>query len=100
MRRKFNVIVCPKCGREYLPQEIFIPQSFFGKSNVIVRDEDGKIQTIDGTSLDLNEKYQRDNCNTVFDVEAKITFTTYSPELDFEEEYTRKLGSAFILKET
>jgi uncharacterized OB-fold protein len=31
MNEKFEKIVCPKCGREYLPVEIYYPNSFFGK---------------------------------------------------------------------
>ena len=32
---KSNIIICPNCGAEYLPAEIFLPDSFLGKHKTI-----------------------------------------------------------------
>lgn len=29
--KKLELIICPKCGREYLPAEIYYPNEFLGK---------------------------------------------------------------------
>lgn len=86
--RKFEIIECPKCGREYLPAEIFVPNAFFGRPRDIVRDVYGRILDYEGTSVDLQETYTCDKCNTNFVVRAKIGFTTEVTKLDnFDEEY-------------
>lgn len=75
--KKFrNVIVCPTCGREYLPAEIFLPNSFFGKPEDVVRTPDGRIDFFDGTSMDLKESYVCDNCDAEFRVVANLSFKT------------------------
>ena len=87
--RKFEVIECPKCGREYLPAEIFFPKYFFGVPKDIVRDTYGRILDYEGTSVDLTEKYVCDKCNTEFNVKAKVTFTSELTKLEnIDEEYT------------
>ena len=86
--RKFEVIVCPKCGREYLPAELYVPNEFFGRPKDIVRDVYGTILDYEGTSVDLQETYICDKCNTNFVVRAKIGFMTEVTKLDnFDEEY-------------
>ena len=74
--RKFEVIECPKCGYEYLPAEIFVPKYYFGIPENIERDDQGKLVSYDGTSVDLFEKYKCDNCNTEFRVVSKLQLTT------------------------
>lgn len=90
--RKFEIIECPKCGREYLPAEIFVPRAFFGKPEDIERDFAGKILSYEGTSVDLFEKYICDKCDTEFRIIAKLQLTT---ELgfpgNFNEEYLSKV---------
>ena len=39
-RMKRTVITCPRCGAEYLAQEIYLPTAFFGKANYIEKSED------------------------------------------------------------
>lgn len=78
--RKFEIIECPHCKYEYLPAEIFVPRAYFGHPENIQRDENGKLVSYDGTSVDLFEKYICDNCNTEFRVVSKLQLTT---ELDF-----------------
>jgi len=48
--RKFEIIECPHCGREYLPAEIFVPHPFFGRPRDIVRDVYGHILDFEGNS--------------------------------------------------
>ena len=54
--RKFETIACPVCKYEYLPAEIYIPQNYFGRPILIERDNDGKILSYEGTSIDLFER--------------------------------------------
>ena len=35
MKEKLNIIICPNCGAEYLPAEIFLPDSFLGRPGVV-----------------------------------------------------------------
>lgn len=100
MKRKLIVITCPKCGREYLPAEIYIPDNFFGRPEYIKRDIDGSIIDYAGTSLDTEESYICDNCKSTFKIAAKITFdTVIDNKSDFDTEYTTKLKPRFTLKE-
>ncbi len=86
--RKFEIIECPCCGREYLPAEIFIPQNFFGRPRDIVRDVYGCILEYEGSSIDVGETYTCDKCNTTFQVRVKMNFTTESTKIEnFDEEY-------------
>ena len=43
MKEKLNIIICPNCGAEYLPAEIFLPDSFLGRPGVVDKDSSGKI---------------------------------------------------------
>lgn len=74
--RKFEIVECPNCGYEYLPSEIFIPKYYFGKPENIERDENGKLVSYEGTSVDLFELYTCDKCNTEFRVVSKLQLTT------------------------
>lgn len=74
INNKIEKIVCPKCGREYLPAEIYYPNSFFGRPQDIDRTNDGKIENFTGKSMDLEESYQCDNCGCRFQVSAKVSF--------------------------
>lgn len=75
MDKKEIVITCPVCGTEYLPAEIFYPNEFFGRPQGIDKLR-GKIENFDGTSMNLEESYQCDNCNHYFNVQTKIQFKT------------------------
>lgn len=100
MDREFNVITCPKCGREYLPAEIFIPNSFFGNPDIIKRDEEGKIVKILGTSLDTEESYCCDLCHTAFKVSADVSFVAeIDVKNDFSSDYVSKMKPRFNLRD-
>ena len=100
MKRKLTVITCPKCGREYLPAEIYIPDSFFGRPEYIKREIDGSILDYAGTSLDTEERYSCDNCKTIFKINAKVSFdTVIDDKADFESEHVTSLKPRFTLKE-
>lgn len=73
---RYEVINCPKCGREYLPAEIFYPKHVFGNPTFIVRDVYGKIIDYEGTSMDTAETYTCDHCNTLFQVKLSIKFSS------------------------
>lgn len=89
MEKETNIIVCPYCGQEYLPSEIFLPKTFFGEPKDIFKTEFGKIDYFMGTPMCLTESYICDNCNKEFHVQANLSFnTSYDTELDeFSDEY-------------
>ena len=97
--RKFELIECPKCGYEYLPAEIFVPKYYFGHPEEITRDENGKIVSYEGTSVDLFEKFICDNCDTEFRIVSKLQLTT---ELtfpgSFNDEYVTKIDTGLFNK--
>lgn len=87
-----EVITCPKCGREYLPAEIFIDKMFLGSPTDIDRDEHGKIISFNGKTMDLNESYICDTCNEKFKVSAKVSFKAFiDPKDQFNIEYVSPL---------
>lgn len=73
INEKLEKIICPKCGREYLPAEIYYPNFFFGRPQNIDR-INGKIDSFEGTSMSLEETYQCDSCHCIFNTVAKISF--------------------------
>lgn len=90
--KKDNVIVCPKCGYQYTPAEIYIPSCFFGKPSFIKRDVNGVIEEVIGKHPDLTELYVCDNCKTSFKVTAKIDYETNIDVLsDFEHDYETRI---------
>ena len=42
--KDLTVVRCPVCGQNYLPSEIFMPDSFFGKQRDITRNASGEIE--------------------------------------------------------
>lgn len=92
------VITCPHCGYEYLPAEIYLPNSLLGKPYDIDREGmSGKIQDYFGKNMDLEETYCCDGCNQPFKVKAKIQFSTEG--IDFRKEYTTKLKKQSLFLE-
>ena len=74
--KKTITIECPYCHMQYLPSEIYLPNSFFGKPQYIEKDYSGKIIDYCGKDMDLTEVYTCDKCNTQFSIKAKIFFET------------------------
>ena len=73
--KKEKIIVCPQCGYEYLPAEIYMPNSFLGKPKDITKEHmTGKILDYMGNSMNLTETYICDNCDTKFKVVANLNF--------------------------
>lgn len=98
--KKLDVICCPKCGREYLPAEIFLPKEFLGNPDGIMRDYSGKIIDFLNYSMNLKEKYVCDSCDTPFKVTANVSFKTFvDKEGDFNEYYSTPLYEQFNLFE-
>lgn len=93
MKNQFEVIECPVCHCQYLPCEIYLPNSFLGKVKNINRDHiTGKIDTFYGKSMDLKEHYICDRCNTPFKVISKVQFfTKEEEEFNFNKEYATSL---------
>lgn len=86
--KNFTVIKCPKCGYEYLPAEIFLPDVLLGKPNDILRDEKGRIEYFGGESISLQEEFTCENCDVHFKVNADISFKCeYDSKIDFDEDY-------------
>lgn len=102
MKDKNNsvVITCPHCGCEYMPVEIFIPNSFFGKPLEIEKEATtGKIQYYLGNPMDLTEKYICDRCNQPFKIKTQLKFFTEG--IDFNTEYKTQIKkqSLFLSEE-
>ena len=98
--RKLDVITCPFCGREYLPSEIYLPDSFLGKATNVMRMADGTIETFFGKNMDLKESYRCDKCDSEFDVQAKVTFKSFPHEdKSFKEEYVTKISRLKLSEE-
>ena len=90
-RNSKNIIKCPHCGAEYLPSEIYIPNSLLGKQFDIYKDAEGHIETFFGDDMDLVESYRCDFCNKKFIVNAIIKFNTSSAAKYSTDEYKTKL---------
>ena len=89
---KSNIIICPNCGAEYLPAEIFLPDSFLGKPETINKNSRGEIIYYSGESMSLEEKYVCDYCNKTFKVNGKIQFNAIiNKDVDFDEDYSTPL---------
>lgn len=98
--RKFELIECPNCGYEYLPAEIYVPKPFVGSPKFIDRDENGKILSFENASMNTQEMYTCDKCNTTFKVNAKLVFITEADKLEnFDEEYTSTLQKNVLFLE-
>ena len=87
-------IICPKCGAQYLPEEILYPNKFFGKPRFIERDSENKIIKFNGTSLDLNEIFICEFCDTKFEINVDVDFKSSA----YTDEYVEKFENIFYVK--
>lgn len=91
-KKRDNIIICPVCGQEYLPAEIFIPDAFFGHPEDIDKTIDGKIEVYSGTPMDMTETFTCDRCGTELEIEASLKFKIQEKNKQaFEEEYSSPL---------
>lgn len=75
-------ICCPKCNYQYLPGEIFSPKHFLGQPKNIIRNSIGEVLGYEGIKMDPTETFVCENCNTEFEVQAKINFVLQDKEED------------------
>lgn len=85
-------IECPKCGKEFLPGEIYLPKHFLGQPDTILRNNQGKIEDYDGIPMDLEEEFTCDSCGAHFKIQAKLSFkVTDLPKYDTTNNYRTSL---------
>lgn len=90
-------ISCPHCHAQYHAAEIFMPGSFIGKPDNVIKDALGKILYEDylpGEEPNLVEHFECEECGKPFVVEATVSYRTKeeAEELDFSSEYVSLLG--------
>lgn len=95
-QKKWPTIKCPHCGYEYTISDIFMPDSFVGRPDSVVRDALGKILYLEyegGNEPCQSEQYYCDGCDKPFIVEPVLTFKIKkeAEELDFSETYASLL---------
>ena len=94
---KTPVIKCPHCGAEYLPGEVYMPNSLIGQPDEVVRDALGKIIYEDyetpAREPDMIEHFSCEYCDKPFIIEATVTYKTKeeAPENDFKTQYVSLL---------
>ena len=98
--KQLRVIKCPKCGYEYLPAEIYLPNEFLGKPTVIMKDAEGKILGFDGIKMNDTETYKCDNCDTTFEVVSTTYFTTKAIENSADEYVTKLSNDKLVMQES
>lgn len=94
---KSAIIKCPHCGAEYLPGEIYMPNSIIGQPDEVVKDSFGKIIYEDYFTEDrepsLTESFTCEYCNKPFVVTATVSYKAAHevPEKDFSTNYVSLL---------
>lgn len=97
---ELKYIKCPICGAEYLPAEIFLPNSIIGKPTDIEKSEFGKIVYYSDTQYDTAETYICDYCNKAFKVRSRLSFEVEKDSKnDFTEDYCTELPRQISLDE-
>jgi len=82
------IIVCPICGQQYLPAELYLPDDFLGKPTEIVRTTAGKVDFYFGTKMDPDTEYICDNCGAHLKVHANISFNVSTDDPNEGEHIT------------
>ena len=91
-KKNSKIIVCPCCGAEYLPGEIYLPDYFVGQpTNIEKTYSEGKIMYYNGKDMDLEEHFTCDRCNTRFKVKAKVSFETEEENYNINNLYKTSL---------
>lgn len=90
---KSAIITCPHCKAEYLPGEIYMPNSIIGQPDEVVKDSFGRILYEDYDTPehepDMVEHFTCEYCDRPFIIEAVVTYKTKeeAPEADFKNQY-------------
>ena len=92
-------IICPRCGRQYLPGEIYVPNAFVGQPKFVERDVYGKILDSYNGNMCLKETYTCDKCDTTFTIKATVKFDTEVAEELNKTPYRMKLNKKLTLSE-
>lgn len=92
--KKKLLIICPHCGAQYLPGEIYMPGAFIGRPVEVVKDSLGALVYTDYKKVENmpnnSEHFICDYCDKPFEIEASpMIFKTKkaSAETDFSTEY-------------
>ena len=94
---KSAIISCPHCKAEYLPGEIYMPNSIIGQPDEVVKDSFGKIIYEDYYTPErepaLTESFTCEYCDKPFIIEAVVSYKTMTeaPEKDFKNQYVSLL---------
>lgn len=86
------VIKCPICGAEYMPSEVFIPESFFGKQTEVIRNPDGTMNFYIGDDMDLVEEFICETCSSKLKINANLSFNVTCVDDTFDEEYEEAIN--------
>lgn len=76
MKKQINKVVCPKCGYEYTPSEIFYPEDILPDVGEVVRKEDGTIDFCTGKSDLEVEEFTCDHCGCIFKATPELAVST------------------------
>ena len=80
-----NIITCPHCGAQYLPEEILVSDDVLRKGVHATKDSHGRIIFVDGDVECIPEMYICDFCDEPFAVE--VSLSTKAKRIDgFNEE--------------
>ena len=91
-------VICPICGQEYLPSEIFNPDAVFGKQRDITKSDSGEIRFYLGDDPDLEEEFICDNCNTKLKINMIMTFNVEPFKEENFEDYSTKIDKPKKIK--
>ena len=93
------IIKCPVCGRNMLPSEVFLPNSFFGKQSDITRNNSGEIEFYLGDDMDLDEEYVCDSCLSKLKIHANLSFDVeVAAEENYDEDYITPINKPKKIK--
>lgn len=98
MKKRIDIIKCPKCGYEYTAGELFIPKYFLGEPKNLIRDENNKIIHDEGLIMDNKTYFICYNCDSPFRIRAQLQFiTTLDVDNDVNTEHITKLSTSKLI---
>lgn len=74
------IIKCPHCGAEYMPSEIFYPEDLLPNSEIVTKDDKGRIIAQAGSPMNLEEDFVCEYCNHAFTAKADFSFSSEKNE--------------------